>query len=92
MTQKPRNGGARRSNKISKISRESIIFRPLLEACALVDAVLGNPSLCILDPRLELAQVLHKKWGHFILFPSSFESQELFRLMNQWKRQATPYY
>ena len=29
-------------------------FQTPLEACALVDALLGNPSVCILDPRLEL--------------------------------------
>ena len=53
-------------------------FQTPLEACALVGALLGNPSACILDPRLELAQVLHEKWDHLILSSLSFESQELF--------------
>ena len=42
-------------------------------------ADLRNPSVCILNPRLELAQVLHEKWGHLMLRPSSFESRGLFR-------------
>ena len=53
-------------------------FQTPLEACALVGALLGNPSVCTLDPRLELAQVLPEKWDHLILSPLSFESQELF--------------
>ena len=50
----------------------------LLEACAF-GAQLGNPSVCILDPHLELGQELYGKWGRLMLFPSSFASRELFR-------------
>ena len=49
-----------------------------LEACPF-GANLGNPSVCILNPRLELAQVLHEKWGHLMLCPSSFETRGLLR-------------
>ena len=58
---------------------------PPLEACAF-GSHLGNPSVCILDPHLELAQELYGKWGLLMLFPSSFESRELFRWMNRWKQ------
>ena len=40
---------------------------------------------------MELAQVLHKKWGHLMPLPSSFES-ELFCWINQWKHQAASDY
>ena len=43
------------------------------------------------EATVELAQVLHKKWGHLMPLPSSFES-ELFCWMNQWKRQAASDY
>ena len=53
-----------------------------LEACA-VSAHLGNPSVFILDPCLELAQVLQEKWGH--LMPC----RHLSKVTNcvGWKRQ-----
>ena len=56
-----------------------------LEACAF-GAHLGNPSVCILDPHLELAQELYDRWGRLMLFSSSFESRKLFRWMNHWKQ------
>ena len=40
---------------------------------------------------VELAHVLHEKWGHLMPLPSSFES-ELFRWMNHWKRQEASDY
>ena len=57
-------------------------FQTPLEACALVDALLWSPSVCILDPRPELAQVLYEKWGHLILFPSSFET--IMNCFDEW--------
>ena len=89
MTQKRRKGDFREW-KIQNVSRGSSPHTPL-EACAF-GAHLGNPSVCFLDPRPELAQVLHEKWGHLMLFPPSFESREPFRWMNHWKQQPASDY
>ena len=40
----------------------------------------------------EYQKLCKKKWGHLMLFPSSFESRELFRWMNHWKQQAASDY
>ena len=55
------------------------------ELCALIPQVIVSNSE---EATVELAQVLHKKWGHLMPLPSSFES-ELFCWMNQWKRRIT---
>ena len=89
MTQKRRKGDFREW-KIQNLSRGSSPHTQL-EACAF-GAHLGNPSVCFLDPRPELAQVLHEKWGHLMLFPPSFESREPFRWMNHWKQQPASDY
>ena len=39
-----------------------------------------------------MSEALHKKWGHLMLFSSSFETRELFRWMNHWKQQAASDY
>ena len=58
------------------------------ELCALIPQVIVSKSK---ETTAELAQVLHKKWGHLMPLPSSFES-ELFSWMNQWKLQAASDY
>ena len=58
------------------------------ELCALIPQVIVSKSE---EATVELAQVLHKRWGHLMSLPSSFES-ELFCWMNQWKRQAASDY
>ena len=60
---KPTKGNFREL-KSKKCTGEASLQTPL-EACA-VGARLGNPSVFILDPCLELAQVLHEKWGHLV--------------------------
>ena len=39
-----------------------------------------------------ISEALQKTWGHLMLFPSSFESRELFRWMNHWKQQEASDY
>ena len=39
-----------------------------------------------------MSEALHKRWGHLMLFPSSFETRELFRWVNHWKQQAASDY
>ena len=68
--------------------RPSMEKRAHYELCALIPQVIV--SKCE-EATVELAQVLHKKWGHLMPLPSSFDS-ELFCLMNQWKRQAASDY
>ena len=62
MTQRPRNEGALGSKKSKNFPGEHALQIPLdvLDVCAL-GALLWSPSVCVLDPRLELAEVLHKK-------------------------------
>ena len=81
MIQNPRNEGTWGSKKSKKL-RGGDDLRSPQEVCAF-GTLLWNPSVCVLDPRLELAQVLHEKWGHLILFPSSFKSQEPAVSMNE---------
>ena len=42
------------------------------ELCALIPQVIVSKSE---EDTVELAQVLHKKWGHLMPLPSSFESE-----------------
>ena len=74
-----------RSELKRRPSREK---RAHYELCALFPQVIVSKSE---EATVELAQVLHKKWGHLMPLPSSFES-ELFCLMNQWKRRAASDY
>ena len=52
------------------------------ELFALIPQVIVSEEVTV-----ELGQVLHKKWGHLMPLPSSFES-EPFRWINHWKRQV----
>ncbi|PFX20337.1 hypothetical protein AWC38_SpisGene15207 [Stylophora pistillata] len=69
----------------SRFSKEK---RAHYELCAPILQVIASMSE---EATVELAQVLHEKWGHLMSLPSSFES-ELFRWMNQWKRQEASDY
>ena len=69
----------------SRFSKEK---RTHYELCALIPQVITFMSE---ETTVELAQLLHEKWGHLMPSPSSFES-ELFRWMNHWKRQEASDY
>ena len=58
------------------------------ELCALIPQVIMSMSE---KTTIELAQVLHEKWGHLMPLPSSFKS-ELFQWMNHWKQQEASDY
>lgn len=69
----------------SRFSKEN---RAHYELSALIPQVITSMSE---ETTVELAQVLHEKWGHLMPLPSSFESV-LFRWMNHWKRQEASDY
>ncbi|KAK2557805.1 hypothetical protein P5673_019767, partial [Acropora cervicornis] len=62
---------------------------PSRVGCTVLETNSGNTIPWVItsmseETTVELAQVLHEKWGHLMPLPSSFES-ELFRWMNHWK-------
>jgi len=69
----------------SRFSKEK---RAHYELCGLIPQVITSKSE---EATVEVGQVLHEKWGHLTPLPASFES-ELFRWMNNWKRQAASDY
>ena len=69
----------------SPVSKEK---RAHYELCALIPQVMVCKSE---EATVKLGQVPHKKWGHLMPLPSSFES-ELFCWINHWKHLAASDY
>ena len=60
--------------------------------CAIFHEKLGFEVNYAKSQHRRISEALQRKWSHLMLFPSSFETRELFRWMNHWKQQETSDY